>query len=157
MGFVKVAILPLSRFFISAVFIFGALKDIFSWNQTEKALIDQLSTWQVHFAASQDLQSVFAFFISWSFPLLLFTVGAIFFGGVCILMGFKERFGISLLIACLVPTTIIYHPFWWVDGPSYERELAMFLKNLAIIGCLIKLRIHETVYEAPSNPPFERY
>ena len=157
MGFVKVAILPLSRFFMSVGFLVEGLKTIFSWNETEKALIDHLSNWQVHLVSSQDFQRVFAFFISWSFPLLLFATGAMLLGAVFILMGFKERLGIGLLTVFLIPVTLLYYPFWWVEGPLYEAQAAMFLKNLAILGCLLKLLIRETVAGASPSISFERY
>lgn len=151
MTFVRFAILPLSRFFISAVFLAGALKNVFSWEETERGLIDALSDWQAHFGYSQDLQGVFSFMISWSAVLLLAAIGVMLLGSFFVLMGKRERIGFYFLAMFLVPATILYHPFWWVDSPFYEMELAMFLKNLAILGCLLKLLIRDSVHHsAPS-------
>lgn len=139
MTFVRFAILPLSRVFVSAAFLVGALKNIFSWEETERGLIEALSNWQSNVAFIQDLQAFFAFLISWSFFLLLISTGVMFVGGLFVFLGYKERIGLSLLAIFLVPATILYHPFWWFEGPFYEMESTMFLKNLAILGCLFKL------------------
>ncbi len=151
MSFVRLAVLPLSRFFISAVFLAGALKNIFSWEETERGLIDALSDWQANFAYSQEVQAFFAFMISWSSVLLLIATGVMLLGGIFVLMGVKERFGLSLLAIFLVPATILYHPFWWVEGPFYEMESAMFLKNLAILGCLLKLLFRDSAEQSASS------
>src|SRR5688572_13661544 len=44
-----------------------------------------------------------------------------------VLFGYKPRIGLSLLIAFLVPVTIIMHPFWLApDAAQHMSELVNF-------------------------------
>lgn len=66
-------------------------------------------------------------------------VGAIVFqiaGGLMVLFGWKARWGALLLIIFTIPTTLIFHDFWNVEGGEYRRQLTHFMKNLAILGGL---------------------
>jgi putative oxidoreductase len=69
----------------------------------------------------------------------LFLVGAIAFellGGLSVLTGFKARLGAAVLIIFLIPTTLIFHNFWAVQGMEQQMQVANFLKNIAIAGGL---------------------
>ncbi|MGB3670657.1 MAG: DoxX family protein [Phormidesmis sp.] len=60
------------------------------------------------------------------------AVGTIVFllvGAVFLLLGYQTKIGAWLLIAFLIPTTLIFHP------PT--SDLGGFLKNLALIGGLL--------------------
>ncbi|MGQ0522257.1 MAG: DoxX family protein [Betaproteobacteria bacterium] len=61
-------------------------------------------------------------------------------GGLCVLLGWKARWGALALLIFLVPATLIFHNFWAID-PGQARELANqtnhFVKNLTIMGALI--------------------
>ena len=66
-------------------------------------------------------------------------VGAIAFqalGGLMILFGWKARWGALLLILFTIPTTLIFHDFWNLEGQQYRGQLTHFMKNLAILGGL---------------------
>jgi putative oxidoreductase len=66
-------------------------------------------------------------------------VSSCFWGGLFLLLGVREKLGIGLLILFLIPATVIYHPFWWAEGVIHEMQTILFLKNLAILGCLIQM------------------
>ena len=136
---IRLTLLAISRFFVSAVFLVGAVKNILFWHETDKSIMDSLSEWQSHFGFSQDLQVFFSLLISWSSLLLLTATLFLLIGGLSLLLGLKEKLGLSLLILFLIPVTILYHPFWWADSVSHELQTAMFLKNLAILGCLLQI------------------
>lgn len=144
MGIFRLGIITVSRFFASAAFLAGAVKNIITWHETEKNLINVLSDWQSHFGVSQDLQVLFSILISWSAALLVVASFLMLLGGLLLLLGVKEKLGLSLLILFLIPATVLYHPFWWVDGPAHEFQTAMFLKNLAILGCLTRHLFQES-------------
>lgn len=61
-------------------------------------------------------------------------------GGLCVLLGWKARWGALALLIFLVPATLIFHNFWVVD-PAQLKELANqtnhFYKNVTIIGALV--------------------
>lgn len=71
-------------------------------------------------------------------PVLL--AGAIVFllaGSVSLFLGFKVRIGALLLIAFLIPATLIFHNFWALEGDAAQMQMIQFLKNLSILGGLL--------------------
>ncbi len=127
----------LGRFFISLVFLAGAVNKILHWHDSERALMNTLCEWQSNTGFSDNLNDCLAAMIPWT-PVLLLTATLFeLLGGLSILLGYKEKWGATLLVLFLVPTTIIMHEFWFVEGGAREMQLAHFLKNLAILGGLI--------------------
>ncbi|PSO61697.1 MAG: DoxX family protein [Cyanobacteria bacterium QH_6_48_35] len=53
-------------------------------------------------------------------------------GGISLVLGYKARWGAIILILFLIPTTLVFHPFW-----SNPAETIAFLKNLGLIGGLL--------------------
>lgn len=65
----------------------------------------------------------------------ILLIGAIvfeLFGGLAVATGFKTRLGAMLLIAFLVPATLIFH-----FQPGNQAEMIQVMKNLAILGGLL--------------------
>lgn len=58
-------------------------------------------------------------------------------GGLSLLLGFKARVGALLLIVFLIPTTLIFHNFWALEGADRQMQMIHFMKNLAILGGLL--------------------
>lgn len=70
----------------------------------------------------------------------LFLMGAALvelIGGLCLILGYKTRFGATILLLFLIPTTLIFHDFWNIEGEGRELQQIMFFKNLAIFGGLL--------------------
>jgi len=57
-------------------------------------------------------------------------------GGLALALGFLTRIGALGLILFLIPTTVIFHAFWNLEGAERQLQLVNFMKNLAIIGGL---------------------
>jgi putative oxidoreductase len=56
-------------------------------------------------------------------------------GGLSVALGYKTRIGAMLLVAFLVPVTLMMHDFWSVAEPAgREIQRIMFMKNVALIG-----------------------
>jgi putative oxidoreductase len=56
-------------------------------------------------------------------------------GGVSVLLGWRAKAGAWLLVAFLVPVTLLMHPFWAVSDPAAAAiQEAMFYKNLSMLG-----------------------
>lgn len=56
-------------------------------------------------------------------------------GGASVLVGYQTRIGAWLLVAFLVPVTLMMHAFWRLDDPiAVHTQQAMFMKNLSMIG-----------------------
>lgn len=72
--------------------------------------------------------------------LLVCAIALEIVGGLCVLVGWKARWGALALLIFLIPATLIFHNFWAVD-PAAAKEVANqtnhFLKNVSIMGALI--------------------
>lgn len=60
-------------------------------------------------------------------------------GGLAILAGFQSRLAGWILFLYLIPTTLIFHNFWTLQGFDRVDAQAHFMKNLAIMGGLLLL------------------
>ena len=60
-------------------------------------------------------------------------------GGLAILAGFHTKVVAWLLFVFLIPTTLLFHNFWTMQGMERMDNQAHFLKNLAIMGGLLFL------------------
>ena len=138
----KIFSLLLARLFISLIFILSAIEKLINWHDTEKALITALSDWQEHLGSFQLFQDFFILLVHWSSVLLIVATLFELLGGVMILIAFRERIGATLLILFLIPATLVFHSYWFLEGEVREIQMIMFLKNLAIIGGLIIVSIH---------------
>lgn len=56
-------------------------------------------------------------------------------GGLSVALGYKARLGAVLLVAFLVPVTVMMHDFWAVSDPAAAKlQQVMFMKNLGLLG-----------------------
>jgi putative oxidoreductase len=58
-------------------------------------------------------------------------------GGLSILRGFHVRIGAWLLFLFLIPTSVVFHNFWAMQGIEKMDNQAHFFKNVAIMGGLL--------------------
>lgn len=59
-------------------------------------------------------------------------------GALMIVIGFKARIGAWLIVAFLVPVTLMMHAFWAVDDPMMRQmQQIHFLKNLSMLGAAL--------------------
>lgn len=59
-------------------------------------------------------------------------------GGLSVLAGHHTRLGAWLLVAFLVPVTVMMHAFWRLADPvAVHTQQAMFMKNVAMIGAAL--------------------
>lgn len=106
----------LGRIFLSLIFLMAGFNKITGWQQT------------AGYMASKGM------------PLVpLFLAGALIIelaGGLSVLLGFKARIGAAALFLFLIPTTLIFHNFWALQGMEKNINMIMFMKNMAIMGGL---------------------
>ncbi|WP_111641683.1 DoxX family protein [Marinimicrobium alkaliphilum] len=69
---------------------------------------------------------------------IVIEVGA----GALLMLGAWTRAAALVLIAWLVPVTLVFHNFWAMPPAEQELEMMMFMKNLAIMGGLLVLAAH---------------
>jgi len=71
-------------------------------------------------------------------PILLSVAVALeILGGVSVLLGFYARLGALMLLAFLIPVSLIMHNFWQLEGQAQMIEMIGFMKNTSIAGGLI--------------------
>jgi putative oxidoreductase len=88
------------------------------------------------------------------FSPILLLVATLFelLGGLSVLLGAKENMGAALLVLFLIPTTILMHQFWFIEGAARELQMIHFLKNLAILGGLLMIILQGTEKSKNSFP-----
>lgn len=60
-------------------------------------------------------------------------------GGLAVLTGLQAKVAAWILVVYLIPTTLIFHNFWTLQGADRMDAQGHFLKNLAIMGGLLFL------------------
>lgn len=64
-------------------------------------------------------------------------------GGLSVALGYRTKLGAWALVLFLVPVTLMLHNFWSVTDPmTRQMQLAMFMKNLGLIGGALLLAVH---------------
>lgn len=151
---IKLVSLFLARVSLSMIFIASSLKKIFNWYDTENNLISVFVEW--HSYLNNDfLKDFFSNLLPWAPLALVLATILELFGALLILFGIKPRLGAVLLIIFLIPTTILMHHFWFLENSTRQIELAMFMKNLAIIGGLLFVSVFGTTLQVPI-PQFKK-
>jgi len=110
---------PISRIFISAIFIISGSVKIFAWDQTAGYMTSVGMPYVPFFLAC--------------------AIGVELLGGLSILFGLKSRWGAAALVLYLIPVTLVFHSFWNFAGAERQMQSINFLKNLAIMGGLLEV------------------
>jgi putative oxidoreductase len=59
-------------------------------------------------------------------------------GGLSIAFGYQARWGAWMLVAFLIPVTLMMRAFWKVQDPAAAHtQQAMFAKNLSMLGAAL--------------------
>lgn len=88
--------------------------------------------WPANVAAMESQAGIIG--MSW----LLAVAGIVeIMGGLSILTGTFARVGALALFLFLIPVTALFHDFWSFSGAERQLQMAMFLKNLSIMGGLL--------------------
>jgi len=134
-------LLFIARSLFCLIFIVAGVSKLFNWSDTVHSLVMTFSQWQMYLEGSAHINDFLQFNISIA-PLLI--GGAILLelvGGFLILTNIRMRLGAFLLLIFLIPTTVMFHPFWFEIGADFNIQMAMFLKNLSILGALFYFMI----------------
>ncbi len=61
-------------------------------------------------------------------------------GGLSIVFGIYPLVGIVLMVAFLLPVSLMMHNFWKIEDPQLRmNDKANFLKNMALLGAILML------------------
>lgn len=113
----------IARFFIALIFLFEAYDSIAFFKNTKETMTGHGITWQ------QDM-------------LLSIAIFLLILGGILVLIGYRSRFGASLLLIYWVPVTFITHTWWNDPDLSQRQESIEFMKNIAIVGALLLIVVN---------------
>ena len=91
-----------------------------------------------------NLQNMSAYANARGVPLPQFAVAlsglVLLLGGISVIIGYRPRLGLMLIILFLVPVTLVMHNFWAVtDAQARLIEMTNFLKNTALAGAAFGL------------------
>lgn len=135
----KSLLMLLGRVALSLVFLGAAVEKILNWESAHQNLMDGLCSWYTATLNFPKAQEWFELLIPNTHFLLI--LGLVFegLGGLLVLLGFRPRFGASLLLLFIIPATMLMHAFWMVPPAEKELQMIMFFKNVSIIGGLLLL------------------
>ncbi|HKS81537.1 MAG TPA: DoxX family protein [Candidatus Acidoferrales bacterium] len=113
------AVTLLGRILICLVFLFSGVSKVMAYSR------------MAGFAESKGL------------PLAHIAIGAAatleILGGLALAAGFRTKIAGWLLFLYMIPTTLLFHNFWTMQGMERMDNQSHFLKNLAIMGGLLIL------------------
>ena len=113
----------ISRLFLSAIFLFESYSSV------------------KHISRSKATMLHYGF--HWNPELLLYTASFLrLIGGIFLLIGYRPRFAVTLLLIYWIPVTFMVYQFWDAPEGTKNIQTVNFLKNIAIIGGLIHILIH---------------
>lgn len=147
---IQVILIFIARIFLSLIFILAAFHKVVTWQETENGVVYTLCDWLSYVHHSEVLQGFFSTMLNWIPTLLGIATGVEFLGGLSILIGIKSRLGAGILFLFMIPTTLFFHHFWFLEGTKKDVQIVMFMKNLAIMGGLLYVLVYGTKVH-PSN------
>ena len=69
----------------------------------------------------------------------------IILGGLSVALGYKSNIGTMLLMVWLLLTAFMMHNFWIETDPmANQMGMAMFMKNIALLGATILIHVNGT-------------
>jgi len=112
----------LGRLLLSSIFLWTVWSDVVQWRAMTNYMVDHGMPMPHFLLAGADLCKLV--------------------GGILLLLGLRARFGALLLLAFLIPATVIFHDFWNAGPEAYQGVLIQFQKNVAIMGGLLLVIAH---------------
>ena len=132
-------VIVIGRIFEGDIFIIGALDKILNWSDSLAQLDAVFSDWKAYVTNIGFLEGAFNVLAPMSSVILVIAVALELVGGISVVIGFKPQFGAFCLILFMIPTTVLVHHYWYLDGQTRLLELIAFTKNISILGGLFVL------------------
>ncbi len=64
---------------------------------------------------------------------IIIEIGA----ALMLIVGWQARLGAAALFLWMIPVTLVFHNFWAAAAAQQQFEMAMFMKNIAMMGGLL--------------------
>lgn len=136
MFFLKKILMNFGRMSFAMIFILSGINKIIQWNDTESGFVSLLCDWHTYSASYNWLQNLFSDLLPYVTLIIVMATIIELIGGVLLFLGIKSRLAAFFILLFFVPTTILFHHFWFLEGFKREIQMIMFMKNIAIIGGL---------------------
>ena len=108
----------IGRIMMSAIFVFEAIDSILYAEQTKLTMAEYGITWK------QDL-------------LLYGSIAMLVIGALMLLVGYRVKFGVWLLLIYWLPVTCLVYSFWNDPVETQRLNAIFFMRNIAIAGGLL--------------------
>ncbi|HEX5112034.1 MAG TPA: DoxX family protein [Saprospiraceae bacterium] len=111
------------RILISAIFFYEGIDSVLYAEKMKLTMAEYGITWQPDF-------------------LLYSSIVCLMVGATMVIIGYRIRFGVWLLLIYWLPVTFIVYSFW--NDPVSEQRLhaILFMKNIAVAGGLLMIAAH---------------
>jgi putative oxidoreductase len=139
MSMIQSLVAFLGRALLSIIFISSAVHQIIDWQGTMEYFDQELTDWLTLSIGSDLIQGVIEWSLANTFILLLAGVIFELVGGLLVFLGFWVRLGALLLFIFMIPTTLLFHHFWDLEGFDRQMQMINFMKNVSISGGLLFL------------------
>lgn len=136
MNFLQILIAALGRMCLSAIFILSAIEKFMNWHETEQLVACQLQDFLILMHQQGWFYDFASTLLPWSNELLILVAAFEILGGILLFTGYYPRLGAVFLILFIIPTTVLFHHYWLLQGTERETQMIQFLKNLSILGGL---------------------
>lgn len=73
--------------------------------------------------------------------LLVLSIAIEIMCALSIMIGWKSAIAASVLFVWMIPVTLVFHGFWSMPAERQAVEMAMFMKNVAIMGGLVLVAV----------------
>jgi putative oxidoreductase len=113
----------LGRILISAIFFYEGIDSILFAEKTKLTMAEYHITWRPDF-------------------LLYSSIVFLMIGATMLLIGYRIRFGVWLLLIYWLPVTFIVYSFWDDPVPEQRLHAILFMKNIAVAGGLLVIAAH---------------
>ena len=128
-------IIAVGRVLIALIFVISGVSKLFNWNASLQHIESVLTDWHAYVGGGAFFETA----ISLAPVLLGLAIAFELIGGCSVLIGYRAKWGAFLLILFLIPTTLLVHHFWFLEGQAKTDEQINFIKNCAILGGLMVL------------------
>lgn len=127
----------LGRVFLSIIFLFSALIEVWDWGATEQQYNAVFTKWMHIYQGNETMSLWLADLLPWLPTVVMVSIAFRFLGSLFMILGFKVRLGAFFLFIFAVGETGVMCDFWNLMGPEQTTTMMMFFKNIAIIGGLM--------------------
>jgi uncharacterized membrane protein YphA (DoxX/SURF4 family) len=127
------------RICLSLIFLLSGIGKLIHWHEREQSLVGAINDLLSNTQGLDWVHSLLSSLLPWTGELLVLGIIFELGGSILVFSGYRARLGALILAIFLIPTTLLYHHFWLLQGSDRELQMIMFLKNLSIFGGLLIL------------------